>query len=93
MPGQGIFIGEPLANPFKGYTVAVSDDSVSILTRTLSPGRYVILGAKFPVGPYRKPVTTFGVTGHGIQRFTIPKTNDKYYRVLRINPPNTPVSG
>lgn len=53
MPGQGIFIGEPLAKPFAGYQLSRTQDTLVIRSRSIPPGRYKILGAISGVGPYR----------------------------------------
>jgi hypothetical protein len=52
MPGQGLFIGEPLANPYGGYQVLYDGKDLLIKARGLSPGEYDVLGAQVAVGPY-----------------------------------------
>src|SRR3569623_528693 len=52
MPGEGIFIGEPLANPFGGYDVTVEDAGVNLRTQVLPAGSYVLEGADSGAGPY-----------------------------------------
>jgi hypothetical protein len=39
MPGQGIFIGEPLARPFGGQEIRDAGDAWELTTRALVPGR------------------------------------------------------
>lgn len=45
MPGQGIFIGEPLANPYGGGKVSFNNGVLTLRTYTLAPGFYALLGA------------------------------------------------
>lgn len=52
MPGQGIFIGEPLAKPYGGYRAALSGGVLTLQTYALAPGSYTLLGADSGVGPY-----------------------------------------
>lgn len=43
MPGQGVFIGEPLARPFSGARLTwTKDNTLSIETRELPPGNYLL---------------------------------------------------
>jgi len=53
MPGQGIFIGEPLARPFAGITVDARAGGVTLSARLLSPGLYDLQAAPSMMGPYR----------------------------------------
>ncbi len=52
MPGQGIFIGEPLANPFKGHQVEYKENSIIVWTRSIGK-EYVVQCAESPVVPIR----------------------------------------
>ncbi|AGA91772.1 TIGR03790 family protein [Thioflavicoccus mobilis 8321] len=52
MPGQGIFIGEPLARPFGGYELWRHSGRWILRTYALQPGRYLLQGAETPMGPY-----------------------------------------
>jgi uncharacterized protein (TIGR03790 family) len=53
MPGQGIFIGEPLARPFAGIAHDVRDGGLSLSARLLTPGLYDVQAAPSMIGPYR----------------------------------------
>ncbi len=44
MPGQGIFVGEPLAKPFGGYTLRMEDGRLVIRSAALPPGTYRLMG-------------------------------------------------
>lgn len=52
MPGQGLFIGEPLANPYGGYRVMFDGNDLAIQAPALPPGNYDVKGAQDAVGPY-----------------------------------------
>ncbi|MBN8766828.1 MAG: TIGR03790 family protein [Thiobacillus sp.] len=53
MPGQGLFIGEPLARPFAGVHQDTHDGALSLSARLLAPGLYDIQAAPSMIGPYR----------------------------------------
>jgi uncharacterized protein (TIGR03790 family) len=53
MPGQGLFIGEPLARPFAGVTHHARDGGVDLEARLLVPGLYDVQAAPSMMGPYR----------------------------------------
>ena len=48
MPGQGIFIGEPLAKPFGGFRVSGNGSQLTVYSTTISPGQYKLYGANSP---------------------------------------------
>ncbi|MGA2550151.1 MAG: TIGR03790 family protein [Burkholderiaceae bacterium] len=48
MPGQGVFIGEPLARPFGGTHLSWSGPDLVLATRSLPPGDYLIEEASWP---------------------------------------------
>ncbi len=53
MPGQGIFIGEPLARPFAGIAHRAGVDGLTLSARLLTPGLYEVQAATSMMGPYR----------------------------------------
>jgi uncharacterized protein (TIGR03790 family) len=53
MPGQGLFIGEPLARPFAGVTRQARDGGLTLSARLLAPGLYDVQAAPSMMGPYR----------------------------------------
>lgn len=53
MPGQGIFIGEPLARPFAGIRHDARDGGLTLSARLLTPGLYDVEAAPSMIGPYR----------------------------------------
>ncbi len=52
MPGQGIFIGEPLARPFAGIT-REAGGGLNFSARLFAPGLYDVQAAPSMIGPYR----------------------------------------
>jgi uncharacterized protein (TIGR03790 family) len=80
MPGQGIFIGEPLANPFGGYRISFADNILTIATY-LPPGRYSVLAANSAVGPYR-PVVRSVQLGRGRQDLKLKNAGASFYKIV-----------
>ena len=81
MPGQGIFVGEPLANPFGGYSITYQSETLTIRTHALLPGRYVLLAADSRSGPY-SPVGKRAI-GRDLQRITLKNAGARFYRLVR----------
>lgn len=52
MPGQGLFVGEPLARPFAGFRV-VPGESGGYLLRGYGGRLWLLQVAPAPIGPYR----------------------------------------
>lgn len=52
MPGQGIFIGEPLANPYRGHEVEYKNGQIIVRTRAQRHG-YIVQCAEAPVVPIK----------------------------------------
>ena len=82
MPGQGVFVGEPLARPFGGQRAARVGAEMEVRTRALRPGRYWIQSAPSGVGPYRT-TATINVTAYGVQRIRLPAAPPWTYRIVR----------
>ncbi len=81
MPGQGLFIGEPLANPFGGYRVAYDGRDLWIEARALAPGRYEITASNDTAGPYVAVARDVNVAQRGAS-LTIRDAAYRYYRLL-----------
>jgi uncharacterized protein (TIGR03790 family) len=52
MPGQGVFIGEPLASPYRGYRLRRTGDQWLILSPLLGSGDFKVLAANEKDGSY-----------------------------------------
>ena len=79
-PGEGIFIGEPLAAPFDGYELEVLQKSILLRTRILLPGLYRLWHAENPIGPYRTLPGFIKVARHQ-RKITLPNSGPGYYRL------------
>lgn len=81
MPGQGIFIGEPLARPFAGITHHARDRGVTLSARLLAPGLYDVQAAPSMMGPYRS-VGRLPI-GWGTREIRLDNIPPAYYRFER----------
>jgi hypothetical protein len=81
-PGEGIFIGEPLASPYSGYRMTQYAQGTTLRTFLLQTGRYRLESADNPAGPYAAD-TTLKIKHSGIQNFELDKLTRPYYRLVR----------
>lgn len=81
-PGEGIFIGEPLAKPYGGYRLTQYARGTTLRTFLLQTGRYRLESADNPAGPYAAD-TTLKITHIGIQNIELDKLTHPYYRLVR----------
>ncbi|MHB1951734.1 MAG: TIGR03790 family protein [Acidiferrobacteraceae bacterium] len=82
MPGQGIFVGEPLADPFGGYSVTYRNGVLAIRTRALPPGRYAILAGNSRHGSFHA-VGSIRSRG-GLQTITVRGAHGRVYRLVAL---------
>lgn len=85
MPGQGLFIGEPLARPFAGIVHHPRDGGVTLSARLLTPGLYDVRAAPSMIGPYRS-VGRLPV-GWGTSEIKLDRIPPAYYRFERRDDP------
>lgn len=86
MPGQGIFIGEPLAKPFGGYRISFVDNVLAVETY-LPPGRYSVFAANSAVGPYQAIVRGIPFS-RGRQEMKLKNASASFYKIVpesRVN--------
>ena len=83
MPGEGIFIGEPLAAPFDFLQVDRDDDKIVVDTWSLKSGTYQLEGAPSVVGPFRAEGRLVRV-GFPPQRLRIPNLGAAAYRLTPV---------
>ena len=82
-PGEGVFIGEPLAKPFAGFNVHTENGETVLRTQALAPGIYGLLGANSVVGPYRPEPASVAV--HlGMNELHFHNLDKPVYRLVRI---------
>ncbi len=82
-PGEGIFIGEPLATPFSGYRLTAKAGGLRLDTRTLQPGNYQLAYSAYPVGPFEIMPGLLKARYHQTT-FQLPMLGEGYYRLRRI---------
>jgi uncharacterized protein (TIGR03790 family) len=84
MPGQGVFVGDPLARPFGGMRVTRSAAGTVVETRALPPGPYLLEASRSTVGPFQlvAPVTA---TGWGVRRVTLPAGDTRFFRLRPLS--------
>jgi uncharacterized protein (TIGR03790 family) len=91
MPGQGVFVGDPLARPFGGVRVTATATSVTFATRALPPGNYVLEAARSSVGPFQ-PVRALRVAGFAVRQLTLPAAETRHFRLRSVPDSPAPAS-
>ncbi len=89
-PGEGIFIGEPLAAPFDGQQTKVEKDRVILKTRTLRPGLYRVFNAPDVTGPYTAWKKLLKVHPHQ-RTFSLRRTDRPVYKIQPVEAGTQPV--
>jgi len=80
-PGEGLFIGEPLARPWDGSTVELVGDDLVITTNLLAPGvLYDIAAADAQDGPWDHVLTGM-IPSTQTFEITLPNADRAYYRL------------
>lgn len=82
-PGEGIFIGEPLAKPYGGFSAQLDKGTIVLRTQALPPGMYGLLGADSVVGPYR-PASAPVAVHLGMNELRFSNLDKAVYRLVRI---------
>lgn len=84
-PGEGLFIGEPLARPFgTDRSLRVVNGQVQIQSGALAPGVYDLLTAPFAPGPYQNTGQRVTIERPG-QTILLKGLKAPYYQLQRIN--------
>jgi hypothetical protein len=91
MPGQGVFIGEPLARPFGGVRVQHGAGGTVVRTRALLPGNYAVEAATSSMGPF-KPLGVVRATGFGVREIRVPAGETRFLRVRALAEPQAPAA-
>ncbi len=82
-PSEGLFIGEPLAKPFALGRIEFKGNAVDLPLNRLSPGRYTLEAAHYPVGPYTPTGRTITVR-KAIGERPLEGLVGNYYRLRRV---------
>ncbi|MFP5505805.1 MAG: TIGR03790 family protein [Gammaproteobacteria bacterium] len=85
MPGEGIFIGEPLAAPFDFREIERAEDGIELNTWSLAPGVYRLHTAPSPIGPFRATTQALRATFPPAP-LRIPDLGAAVYRLAPIDP-------
>lgn len=80
MPGQGVFIGEPLARPYGGYRALFDGKDLAIQAASLKPGFYAVSAANDAGGPYKTIVERLQIVSRGTS-LRIRGADLAYYRI------------
>lgn len=81
-PGEGVFVGDPLARPYGGYQVEQAERGTLLRTRSLRAGFYRTEYAPSPVGPYQ-PLPGLLAVPHGASELHFPRLSEGSYRLQR----------
>ncbi len=81
MPGQGNFIGEPLAAPFRGYRLVRKKDRIEIYSPVLRRGYYRVIDEQVKFNQWSKSSYMGGLNSTSTQAIS------KYKSYLVIKPP------
>lgn len=82
MPGQGIFIGEPLARPFSGFRSEYKNGTLRVNMRAIEPGTYSVQISPTMIGPFRE-IGRMNI-GWGVKEIRLNKIQPGYYRFENI---------
>ncbi|ATE60516.1 TIGR03790 family protein [Thauera sinica] len=82
-PGEGVFIGDPLARPFAPIATALGDDALRVTLNAPSKGHLVLFGAPSAVGPYR-PASPVIPLKPGRNQVVLRHLGDAFYRAALV---------
>lgn len=83
MPGQGVFIGDPLASPWSGYKISSNDGWVTLSSRRWGKGSYLVAGGLEKGGTYDL-IGTVELPANDHEITFKPSKPFRYYRVQKI---------
>ncbi len=82
-PGEGNFVGEPLARPFGGDKVTIAGGTLAVVTTSLWPGRsYALELGPTPEGPWTPVQTAIEVPGHQVTTLTVDGAAGSWVRLV-----------
>lgn len=82
-PGEGVFIGDPLARPFAPTAFAHGRDALRLTLNAPARAHLVLFGASSPSGPYR-PVSPVIPLRPGRNQLTLRQMGDAFYRAAVV---------
>ena len=82
-PGEGLFIGEPLASPWHLPIVTLQNGTLTIKTSALEPlTTYRLEGADAKTGPFAVVQSGLSIAKYDYLTITVPKAAYAYYRIV-----------
>ncbi len=83
-PGEGIFVGEPLARPFgRAFLAYDASHTLTLQTTSLEPGRlYDVEAADGPTGLFVPVLSGFSIPHHRLATITVPNATRAVYRLV-----------
>jgi hypothetical protein len=82
-PGEGLFVGDPLAKPFAVNRSTLLNGTLTLWTTQLKPGRtYRVEASDSPSSGYSTVLTDISVSDPRMKVITILNANKAYYRLL-----------
>lgn len=81
MPGQGLFVGDPLARPFGGVRLSRVDGATLLRTRALRPGDYELQSASEAFGHWHV-IERLTIGEPGVHELRLPEQGDKFFRLV-----------
>jgi uncharacterized protein (TIGR03790 family) len=83
MPGQGLFVGDPLARPFGGVRLTRTEGATLLRTRALRLGEYELQSAPAASGPWQA-IEQLTVREYGVQELRLPEQGDRFLRLVPV---------
>ncbi len=83
-PGEGLFIGEPLARPYGQDRVELEEDHAEVRLWTLMPGTYSWEASLYPVGPYKRLNAEMEIRYRG-EKVILDTLDAPWYRVRLVH--------
>jgi len=82
-PGEGVFVGEPLARPWGHQSTTWEDLTLTIRTTQLIPGQpYDIESGKAADGPWTLVLDNFTIPEHQLAELVVPAATEPFYRLV-----------
>jgi len=82
-PGEGVFVGEPLARPWGHQSTTWEDLTLTIRTTQLIPGQaYDIESGPTSDGPWTLVLDDFTIPEHQLAEIIVPGAVEPFYRLI-----------
>jgi uncharacterized protein (TIGR03790 family) len=82
-PGEGLFIGDPLAAPWRSPVVTFQNGTLTIKTSALKPGAaYRLEGGPSATGPFSVVQGGISTTKYDYVTITVANAKDAFYRIV-----------